>query len=115
METKTAFESMELREDGSVLFKIRKEVWNGDVLVFSQPHRGGIDALMDPDQQLQAVSAHLQQMGFPAMPPETTDLLKEFRTAMHGKPEVQTKIEETRAKRLKEQQEQGKAKTGAIR
>jgi hypothetical protein len=66
--------------DGSIGLQWLKQVIDPDtgMVLFSEPHRSVVDFDGDVDQQVQAVSNHLQQMGYPVAPEKHKALIKKI-------------------------------------
>lgn len=79
MEAKTELYRIEVNADGSVGALLKKQVWNGEVIISEGNHRLLIPAESDADEIIAANSAHLQAMGFPAISEEDAARIKAAR------------------------------------
>lgn len=64
--------------DGSIGVQWLKQFVDPDTgeVLFSEPHRTVVDAEGDVDNQVALASAHLQQMGYPAIPPKHAERIR---------------------------------------
>lgn len=64
---RTILDQVEVKNDGHVQVRLRKEVADGDEVVAFEYHRTVVVPGGDSDAQMGAVNAHLDAMGWPAV------------------------------------------------
>lgn len=74
MKTQISVNQIEITEIGHIQVRLSKEICDdaGNVIGYAEPrwHRTAIEIGGDVDAQMQAVNAHLETMGFPAVSAE---------------------------------------------
>lgn len=89
LEKKTLFERVEMDADGNLSLLLKKAVVDGDELVSESLHRVRVAPGDRVDTVLDAVSVHLQSMGFPAIPATVRSRATQVKTVVDGLPPVE--------------------------
>lgn len=65
LERRTVLDRIEIDGSGSIFLRLLKQIVDGDAVYSSEPHRTVIEPTTAVADQVAAVNAHLEQLGFP--------------------------------------------------
>lgn len=97
MHKEVLLDQVTLCADGSIGIKLNKRIIDDDGSVFfTEPHRTSVDVLGEVSDQIALVNAHLNGLGFPAVPDAALAKISALTNLHRADPAVQDRRETTR-------------------
>lgn len=80
---KTVFSQLEVLSTGVIQVRLEKQTFDGEKMVVRDYHRTSLEPGDDLDAQMAAVNAHLAQMGYPPVDPDSFDRVRAIVAVEH--------------------------------